>query len=250
MKFFAYGCSYTFGSELADHLTINSSVAKTEKIKRRLGHDKFYGTYGFGDKGKENQLAYPAYIAKTIGLETYENRAYPGSGTLNMFYKILNDINENLITKDDIIFVGLTSFNRFAWFNTTGKLEVGLPTSGIWPSDKFKKQYILHTSDNNWVLNNIAYTRAIIDLCKDYKFFYQTTHWPYTHTYGAEEIYPAILKELENIDENALLPFRGIYYETPNPNKWQDYSHTFGHPFQQYHQSFGKKLGEAILEKL
>jgi len=250
MKLFAYGCSYTFGSELADHLTINSSVVRTEKLKRKLGHDKFYGQYGFADKEKENAFAYPASIAKALGMNDYENRAYPGHGTLNIFYKLLQDLQNHLISKDDIIFVGLTSFNRYSWFKDTGKHEVGLPTSGNWPSEDFKKQIILHTSNNDWLLNNIAFTKAIQEICRDYKFFYQTTHWPYTHTYGAAEVEPSIFKELEKIDENALLPFRGIYYETPNPNKWHRYSHTFGHPFQQYHESFGKKLGEAILEKI
>lgn len=250
MKLFAYGCSYTYGSELADHLSTNKSIEKTEKLKQKMGHNRFYEKYGWPHKDKENALAYTASIAKVLGLENYENRAYPGHGTLNMFYRLLQDLQNNLISKDDIIFVGLTSFNRYSWFRNTGKHEVGLPTGGNWPSEDFKKQIVLHTSDNDWILNNIAFTKAIQELCKGYRFFYQTTHWPYTHTYGAEGIDPAIFRELENIDSNALLPFRGIYYETPDSYKWKLYSHAFGHPFQEYHDSFGKKLGESILEKI
>lgn len=250
MKLFAYGCSYTYGTELADHLTTNKSIEKTDRLKKKKGYNKFYETYGFANGIEENKLAYPASIAKTLGMKEYENRAQPGLGTLNMFYRLLQDIQDNLISKDDIIFVGLTSFNRYSWFKPTGHHTAGLPTGGDWPSEDFKKQIILHTSDNDWLLNNIAFTKAIQQITKGYKFFYQTIHWPYTHVCREEKTAPTIFKELENIDTHALLPFRCIFYETPNPNEYERYSHGFGHPFQQYHESFGKKLGEAILEKI
>lgn len=255
MKLFAYGCSYTYGSELADDFLTGKSVQETEAIKKMLKSSReFLNNYCKNEKKKDKwetlskNRSYARFIADECNLE-YINRAVVGSSNIEIFYNILKDIKNNLISKDDVIFVGLTSLPRYTWFDNQ-RLVTGHPTNDLWPTEKFKRQYLLNTSDNDYILQLATHIRAIFDLCKDYKFFYQTTHWPYTMTYSESSVSRELFEELKLIDENAVLPYHCLFFELPEPQNYVIYSHTYGHPFKEFHKLFGKKLGEAIREKI
>lgn len=253
MKLFAYGCSYTKGSELADDFLTGLSVQETEKIKKQTGNAGFNKKYLTNVKYKAyndlmHERSYASFIAKKCKLE-YVNRAISGSSNLSMYYEILKDIDSGLIKKEDIVFVGFTSLNRYSWFKDS-KLETGHPSGTSWPADKFKKQFITYTSDSDYILHSISHIHAIFEICKDYKFYYQTTHWPYSQTYSNTEINNPLWNQLEIIDKGAIIPFHCLFYELEDPEKYQLYSHSFGHPYKEFHESFGNKLGEAIYEKI
>lgn len=255
MNFFAYGCSYTVGSELADTIFSKMPREETEILKKNIGELEFYNRYVTDDREKQyielmNKKSYAQTIADTINADLYINRAIRGSSNMHMFYQILEDIKTKTITKNDIIFVGYTSFKRYTWYDKHRiDFRSTTPSSEIWPSKQFQKQYILNMSDQDCILQNIQAYYAIKEITKEFKYFYQTVQWPYTYIYKSTEINKTLFSSLEEIDANALVPNHCMYRETPNFENWQNYSYTFGHPYEEYHKTFGKKLGEAILEK-
>jgi len=257
MKLFAYGCSFTYGSELADADFANMSIKDTDLEKEKLGERDFYHKYVERINKKEEyrdlmfKRSYAQHIANSLGLESYINRARPGGSNTYMFYRIMQDINSGIIEKDDIIFVGFTSLNRYTWYDKNSNEFI--PTTvagGPWPNAKFQKQYILNVSDKEYILNGIQTYYAIKEITKEFRFFYQTTQWPYTHTYNQYNAGMEFWKILKEIDDNSLLPETCLFYDMPKPNEWKKYSHAFGHPYKEYHESYGKKLGAAILEKI
>lgn len=256
MKLFAYGCSFTYGSELADSDFAKMSREQTEILKTKIGHTGFYNRYIHKRFDKEytelmHKKSYVHTIADIINADSYINRAVPGGSNTHVFYRILEDINLGNISSEDIIFVGYTSFNRFTWYDKTEtEFKSTTVANGDWPSQKFQKQYILNTSDQDYILQNVQTYYAIKEITKKFKFFYQTTQWPYTHTYGHIPIDNSLSSSLQEIDKNALLPETCLHYETPDAKNWENYVHSFGHPYEEYHKTFGKKLGEAILEKI
>lgn len=254
---YAYGCSYTYGSELADEDITGLSREKTDALKSKLGEPKFYDEYV--EKPKKYNIykslmcerSYVNFIARNLGLATYVNRAVPGASNMHIFYQILEDINAGTFKDDDIIFVGITSLSRFSWHNESrSRLESCMAQGGIWPSKRFKKEYVLHTSNKDYVLQNIQAIYAIKHILKDYKFFYQTVHWPLTDNYGSGEIKNPLYNSLIDIDAGSVIPKHCLFYETPNPNEYHLYTHAFNHPYKEYHESFGNKLGEVIRGKI
>lgn len=258
MNFFAYGCSFTYGSELADQdFCYKKTREQTEQIKLKIGNREFHDNYVGPQRLNKyinlmHQRSYANMIAKKLGNDTYTNRSVPGGCNMHMFYNILEDIETGKVTTDDIIFVGLTSFSRYMWYDKK-QLDFQSTTldGGIWPSEKFQKQYILNVSDHDFILQNIQSFYAIKEITKNFKFFYQTTQWPYTRTYDHRTINnSALFSSLQDIDNNALIPDTCLFFELPEPSNYTKYSHTFGHPYQEYHVPFGNKLGDAILKKL
>lgn len=114
-KVAAYGCSFTEGQELPDEQFIN----RAEKKKKKLGFQKFADTYDSiltSEKYKNacKQLSWPKYVAEKLNVEYYNN-AYGGSSLEDSVYKITQDINKNILDRDTLILIGLTSVNRWMW---------------------------------------------------------------------------------------------------------------------------------------
>ena len=255
MNFFAYGCSFTHGAELADQYFCKKTREETERIKSSMSQPEFTNKYITGREDEYENLmherSYASRIAKIIGAKKYINRAVSGGSNMHMFYNILEDIENGTVTTDDIIFVGFTSFSRYVWHDASmSKFRSTTVAGGPWPSEKFRKQYTLNVSDYDYILQNIQSFYAIKEITKNFKFFYQTTQWPYTHQYDSNMDNSALFSSLKDIDNNALIPATCLFYEMPNCTDWKKYSHAFGHPFHKYHVSFGNKLGDAILEKI
>jgi len=256
MNFFAYGCSFTYGAELADQHFCKKTREETERIKSSMSQPEFRNKYITGREDEYENLmherSYASRIAKIIGAKKYINRAVSGGSNMHMFYNILEDIKTGKITTNDVIFVGLTSPQRYVWYDkTASQFRSTTVSGGPWPSEKFRKQYATNVSDQDYVLQIVQTFYAIKEITKDFKFFYQTTWWPYTHTYKKHEVNNNSLYScLTDIDNNALIPNIGLFYELPEPANYTKYSHTFGHPYQEYHVSYGNKLGHALLSEL
>ena len=138
MRFIAYGCSYTQGAELADDWLTGKHHNTVDKEKRETGVHKFYKKYTKGmRKGMwdddyvkiMNDRSYAGEIARTLGVKKYINRAESGNTNKAMFLDVAKDIQSGFIKKDDIIFVGLTSSDRYTWFKE-GRTHHGLAGGG------------------------------------------------------------------------------------------------------------------------
>jgi hypothetical protein len=109
MKLKSFGCSFIFGSDLADD----------------------------GREGRcpsPSQLTWPAHLAHHLNLE-YECYARPGSGNLQILERLLNQLPS--ITSDDLVVVGWTWIDRFDYYDANHNPRTTLsPWSTIMPIDE------------------------------------------------------------------------------------------------------------------
>jgi hypothetical protein len=106
MKLKSFGCSFIFGSELADD-----------------GRDGLYAT--------PSQLTWPAHLAHGLGYE-YQCYARPGAGNLQILEQILNqaaDDNNNLFV------IGWTWIDRFDYYPVNPATPSRSPWRTIMPVD-------------------------------------------------------------------------------------------------------------------
>lgn len=261
MRFIAYGCSYTFGAELADDWLTGKHHNTVDKEKTKLGVTKFYQKYTKGWRNRtidtnpeyielSNKRSYAGEIARTIGATEYINRATSGNTNKAMFLDVAEDIQNGFIKKDDIIFVGLTSSDRYTWIHN-GRTHHGLPGGGSWPSEEVRKAILGSWTDDDFAYETILSIRALRDLLKDYKFFYQTIHFPYARLPYKTDLTESILTELKDVDSNAVVPEYSMWDEiTHNKNLPDPPAHGFAHPKVEVATEVGKKIGTVLRAKL
>jgi len=107
MRLKSFGCSFIFGSELADD-----------------GRDGPYAT--------ASQLTWPAHLARSLGRK-YECYAYPGSGNLQILENILNQAAVS--DSSDLFVIGWTWIDRFDYYPHTPKTPSRSPWRTIMPVD-------------------------------------------------------------------------------------------------------------------
>ena len=259
MRFIAYGCSYTQGAELADDWLSGKHHNTIDKEKRETSVHKFYKRYTKGmRKGmfdpeyirKMNDRSYAGEIARTLKVDEYINRGAAGNTNKAMFLDVAQDIQSGFIEKDDIIFVGLTSSDRYTWFHN-GRTHHGQAGGGSWPSETVKKVIIGTWTDDDFSYETILAVRALRDLLQDYKFFYQTVHFPFSDMQYKTSLTESVLKELMDIDKRSVIAgysiWREIALNTDLPDPPQ---HGYEHPKVEVATAFGRNVGNAIRVKL
>jgi len=107
MKLKSFGCSFIFGSELADD-----------------GHGGPYAT--------PSQLTWPAHLASYLNRQ-YECYARPGSGNLQILESILNQAATS--TNSDLFVIGWTWIDRFDYYPTNPNTPSRSPWRTIMPVD-------------------------------------------------------------------------------------------------------------------
>lgn len=140
MKLKSFGCSFIFGSDLAD--------------------DGFGGPYATPSK-----FSWPALVAKDLGYQ-YECYARPGSGNLQIWEKLIN----SLIDPEPALYViGWTWIDRFDYIKADSKPwpDNGARWSTIMPVDttNLAKTYYkeLH-SEHRDKINSLITVKSAIDL--------------------------------------------------------------------------------------
>jgi len=107
MNLKSFGCSFIFGSDLADD-----------------GRDLPYATY--------SQLTWPAHLAQNFG-HAYECHARPGAGNLQILEQILNQATKS--TRSDLFVVGWTWIDRFDYYPVNPASSSKSPWRTIMPVD-------------------------------------------------------------------------------------------------------------------
>jgi hypothetical protein len=114
----AYGCSFTAGDEIVDHLIIDKTFEETNKIKQKFSNQvEFYKHFNITfptDLILQNSWA--GQLARLLN-KPFVNKAYPGFSIGQSFFQIFNDYKNNIISKNDLILVGLTGTTRMMWYN-------------------------------------------------------------------------------------------------------------------------------------
>jgi hypothetical protein len=123
----AYGCSYTYGSELADADFIENADA----LKRQMGLLEFNNKYAHMLAQPElvaaqQARAWPAILSKRIKADCI-NRAAGGTSLENSLMRIRQDIINKVLNKDDLVVLGITSMSRWQAINNKGYLEQLMP---------------------------------------------------------------------------------------------------------------------------
>ena len=126
-RILAYGCSFTAGAEIMDHVVMGVSFEECNRQKLNyLKNNK--SPYSFNQDFNiewNNPLgrnsSWPAQLADLLGLE-FENRARNGTSLDDHYLKIYNDYNQGLILEDDLVLVGLTTMNRMIDFRSNEKI--------------------------------------------------------------------------------------------------------------------------------
>jgi hypothetical protein len=127
----AYGCSYTAGDEIMDHIVMGITFEECNQWKRPYLNkgsasvaytSKFKTDFNIQwDDPLHRANSWAAQVAKLADLP-FENRAMNGSGLDEQYIKIYNDYENGLILDSDLVLVGLTSMDRMIDFRLKEKI--------------------------------------------------------------------------------------------------------------------------------
>jgi hypothetical protein len=130
-RILAYGCSYTAGDEIVDHVIMGVSFEECNQWKRdylnkRLASSAHTGKFKTDfniqwDDPLHRNSSWAAQVAKLLDLP-FENRAMNGSGLDEQYLKIYSDCETGLILDSDLVLVGLTTINRMIDFRLKEKI--------------------------------------------------------------------------------------------------------------------------------
>lgn len=254
----AYGCSYTAGDELRDHEILGMTFRQCQNMKKTLGFHQFQAqkakkskmTFGcmirtYGDKNREASWA--AYLSRRLNKE-FINRAKGGSSLDIIFLKIIEDHINGVLTKNDLVLVGITSPNRRPIWSERPPRTYLIGTKEFFrpPEDVLKWNLIhLWTDDGNlfeWI--KTLYSMASLDL----NIFFQpmrghcdptTVHFKadFPHLYPPNQYF--IDFTWKNIYKKILLPGNYLGYSS-------SIGHCgFGHPPEASHVNLANEIFEA-----
>ena len=247
-----YGCSFTAGGELADETLTGYSREQTEIIKQKLGQSNFTKKYILSltsDQREEfwnleKKRSYATSLANGLGVP-HRNAAQNGASTKQMCFEIIKDIIDGVIKKEDYIFLGLTTPYRYTLFDNDNRMKTSQVMDDNWPNNTFKDQILGTLTDNDWLFDLVLTINSLKSICKDYNFYYSHTLRPYTAQFNSSEVSMYIWKEIEKIDQKAVLPetYLGAFV---NGNRNDTEHYAFKHPHVKYHEPFGMMLAEKI----
>ena len=117
-RIIAYGCSFTAGDEIVDHLLLNLSFKEVNKLKKNYSNQvEFYKKFDIEfPNDLMRQSSWAGQLAKLLN-KPFISKAYPGFSISQSYFQIYNDWKNNLITNKDLVLVGLTGPSRLVWFN-------------------------------------------------------------------------------------------------------------------------------------
>lgn len=226
MNLKSFGCSFIFGSELADD-----------------GRDGPYAT--------PSQLTWPAHLSRHLG-RNYECFARPGSGNLQILERILNQVPAS--TSADLFVIGWTWIDRFDYYDSNYDPKTKrTPWSTIMPIDdnNLAKVYYrdLH-SEYRDKFTCLSYIKLAIDTLNQRNI-------PFIMTYMDELLFdqqwhvsPGV-EELQNFVRPWMTTFEGQTFL--DWSRHHGYEETdLWHPLEQAHQAGAdviKSNLDAILHK-
>ena len=255
----AYGCSYTAGSELADHIVTcpNMSMNEIDTLKRSMGMMEWNikylpGTDTDGQRTKvEHELAWPNKLAKHFEVPCL-NRSRSGSSLQYSQYSIDKDISDGVITDKDLIIVGITSPHRWFYLNENG--EPQRPIMGYhwnWPSESFHKEFVLEIYNTYFIAYNFYNSMNYLDMLSDKlngRILLQPVHNAIDgHLRNFEkELDPDFLKLVTTMrDFKSILDPAYSFSELVDWKNTND-CHGGNHPKEYIHQIFAKHLAEKL----
>lgn len=257
-RIIAYGCSYTAGDELRDHEILGLEFKTCQHLKRTMGFRSFFNykpkksKLPYGKLIEENDIinreaSWAAHLARRLKKD-FINRAKGGSSLDIIFLRIVNDLINGKIEKDDVVFVGITSpHRRPIWSEIPPRTYLIGTREFFRPPDDVLKWNITHlwTDDGiifEWI--KTLYSMASLDL----KIYFQPMRGhcdPSTDDFKADfpNLYPPNqylvdymwdkISEKLLLSGNFLLNSKGIGHCG------------FGHPPESSHINLANEIFEA-----
>lgn len=167
----SYGCSFTAGDEIVDHLLLNMTFEECNALKQEFkNQEQFYKHYNFNNySGHEfmEKHSWSGQLAKLCNLP-YINRAMPGSSMGHIYFKIYRDYLNNQIDKNDLILVGITSPDRIMfWDKNLTELDASPLPTYLNKIDPFGRRAVSELYDDNiLILTYFSFLQNVYNLNK------------------------------------------------------------------------------------
>lgn len=253
-RILAYGCSYTAGDEIMDHIVMGVSFEECNQWKRDYLKNKT-ASLSYTAKFKQDfnikwddplhrNSSWAAQLAELLDL-SFENRAMNGSGIDEQYLKIYSDYSQGLILDNDLVLVGLTSMNRMIDFRLKEKITT-LISKNI-PNDVGSKLYLDMYNDDYVVFHYFKTLKLFNDLATKIQLMMQ----PMTNDMMGDQLdklnlpHTRVFAELvwkESIN-NILLPEEFLRLPVIDSILKRC---EFGHPPLESHIELAKKIHKQI----
>ena len=217
----SFGCSFIFGSELAEDRN-GTPMWPVPEGKT--------GKYAIG-----RRLTWPALISKNYNYQ-YHTYARPGSGNLQILERIMSNFAGE-VNDDTICVVGWTWIDRFDYC-VKNSIWPGLPWATIMPIDTTETAKIYYRdlhSEFQDKLVNLLYIKQAIDLLKGKSIPFIMTYMDHLLFDTRWNTTPAVT-ELQNYVKPYMTTFDGLnFQEFSKKNKYP--ISDIGHPLEQAHSA-------------
>ena len=256
----AYGCSYTAGSELVDHMFYKGSEDQLDEKKRT--DKKYFDIEYFFDNETAQKIqleqkkhSYAAHIANNLDLQLVNN-GYAGASNDYMIYCYERDRAAGKLFDTDLILFGLTSNSRWFFIDNDGnpcRPMLGYPHTE-WRSAKLYKHFINTCGNSHNLLYNqirsIKYIDAVHATNKNviavnlHSTLEQQMAWQWKNLsndiidmYTSQPTYKCIIDN--NISFSSLVD-------------WSNKSHYHGgmHPKEKFHIQLADYLSKIIIANI
>jgi hypothetical protein len=215
MRLKSFGCSFIFGSELADD-----------------GHDGPYAT--------PSQLTWPAHLARHLSRD-YECYARPGSGNLQILENILNQAATSDAT--DLFVIGWTWIDRFDYYPVNPTIPSRSPWRTIMPIDTDALALVYYRdlhSEYRDKFTNLSYIKLAINTL-------QQKDIPFVMTYMDRLLFdqqwhttPAVI-DLQTAVKPSMTDFNGqTFLEWSRSHGYKETA--AWHPLEEAHQAAGEYM--------
>ena len=222
MQVKSFGCSFIFGSELAD--------------------DGKNGLYATGSR-----LTWPALLAKHYNYQ-YHTHARPGSGNLQILERLMSHF-AGPVNDETICIVGWTWIDRFDYCIENSPWP-GLPWATLMPIDTTETARVYYKNLHSELqdkLVNLVYIKQAIDFLKEKSIPFIMTYMDHLLFDDKWNTTPAIT-EMQKYIKTHMTTFEGLNFQ-----EWSRKNNflisEIGHPLEQAHalaadyiiQAFDKK---------
>jgi hypothetical protein len=165
----AYGCSYTAGDELVDHVILGISFDECNKLKNlsnKADTTDFYKKLPKDILSKieiaNRQASWAGQLAMLLN-KPFLNRAKGGSGIDEILFNIVSDRTSKIISDTDLIIVGLTYPERIIHVTDNHICTLHLSYLQGWPSVDTHKAGVELWNNSNILFN---YYKTLLILTK------------------------------------------------------------------------------------
>lgn len=152
----AYGCSYTFGSELAD----DDFIENADQEKKTLGLTEFNKKYGHiimspDVIAKQQERVWPSLLANKLNVDVL-NRAVGGTSLEHSVITFRDDLFNKRIKKTDLVLLGITTLNRWLHIHPTKYNIINFVSSVIDENDPLHRAMVTVYDDFTLYTNHLT----------------------------------------------------------------------------------------------